>query len=45
MKQLKEDIEKRFEVLTCPKIYADVTEDISENVKIISEEWERICQN
>lgn len=40
-----EDIEKRFDILTCPKIYADGEEDISENVKIISEEWEKICQS
>ncbi len=40
-----EDIEKRFEVLTCPKIYAEGERDISENVKIISEEWKRICQS
>ena len=40
-----EDIEKRFEILNCPKIYADGAEDISKNVKIISGEWKKICQS
>lgn len=40
-----DDIEKRFDILTCPKIYADGAEVISKNVKIISEEWEKVCQS